>query len=93
MLYEKRISSQAGLAQTALSLATACYPGQWPDHGISGRRDDRARPSENEIDADLLELVLWVAEIAESLNAEDVKKVEWFARQQARQFETNRYLV
>lgn len=39
------------------------------------------RPPEDEIDADLLKLMLWVAEIAESLDAKDVEKVEWFARQ------------
>ena len=38
------------------------------------------RPAEDVIDADLFELILWVAEIAESLNPEDIQKVEWFAR-------------
>ena len=42
------------------------------------------RPSEDEIDADLFKLILWVAEIAESLDAKDVEKVEWFARQQTK---------
>ncbi len=40
------------------------------------------RPAEDEIDTDLYKLMLWVAEIAESLDPEDIEKVEWFARQQ-----------
>ena len=40
------------------------------------------RPPEDEIDTDLYKLMLWVAEIAESLDPKDVEKVEWFARQQ-----------
>ena len=39
------------------------------------------RPLEEEIDADLLKLMLWVAEIAESLDPRDIEKVELFARQ------------
>lgn len=42
------------------------------------------RPPEDEINADLFKLILWVAEIAESLDAKDVEKVEWFARQQTK---------
>jgi hypothetical protein len=33
------------------------------------------RPPESEIDADLLEFCLWIAEISEGLNEEDVAKV------------------
>lgn len=40
------------------------------------------RPPEDEIDADLFKLMLWVAEITESLDPKDVEKVEWFAHQQ-----------
>ena len=40
------------------------------------------RPPEDEIDTDLYELMLWVAEIAESLDPKDIEQVEWFARQQ-----------
>ena len=47
------------------------------------------RPPEDEIDADLLELMLWVAEIAESLDPTDVEKVELFARQQMKQGDTD----
>ncbi len=37
------------------------------------------RPPEHEIDADLLDLLLWVAEVAESLDPADVTKVAQFA--------------
>jgi len=40
------------------------------------------RPPENEIDADLFRLMLWVAEITKSLDPGDIEKVEWFAREQ-----------
>ena len=40
------------------------------------------RPPEHEIDADLLALSLWVAEIADSLNPADIAKVAQFARVQ-----------
>jgi len=46
------------------------------------------RPPEDEIDADLLKLMLWVAEITEGLAPEDIEKVEWFARQQMKQGDT-----
>jgi haloalkane dehalogenase len=38
------------------------------------------RPPEHEIDADLLAVSVWVAEVAESLNPADVHKVAQFAR-------------
>lgn len=47
------------------------------------------RPSEDEIDAGLLELMLWVAQITESLDPEDVEKVESYARQQMKQGNAN----
>ncbi len=37
------------------------------------------RPPENEIDSDLLDFCLWVAEISPSLNATDVARVAQFA--------------
>ena len=37
------------------------------------------RPPEHEIDADLLAFSVWIAEIAESLNPDDVRKVAQFA--------------
>ncbi len=37
------------------------------------------RPPEDDIDADLFRLMLWVAEITEGLDPEDVEKVESFA--------------
>jgi hypothetical protein len=40
------------------------------------------RPPENEIDADLFDFSLWVAEIAKSLNADDVRRTYNFARKQ-----------
>jgi hypothetical protein len=40
------------------------------------------RPPEDEIDADLFRLMLWVAEITKSLDPRDIEKVEWFAREQ-----------
>lgn len=40
------------------------------------------RPPEHEIDADLLALSLWVAEVADSLNPADIAKVAQFARVQ-----------
>ena len=40
------------------------------------------RPPEDEIDADLFRLMLWVAEITKSLDPGDIEKVEWFAREQ-----------
>ena len=39
------------------------------------------RPPEDEIDADLFELMLWVAEIAQRLDPGYIAKVELFARQ------------
>jgi len=42
-------------------------------HGFWDRYEPR--PPEHEIDADLLDFSLWVAEVAESLNPEDVAKV------------------
>jgi haloalkane dehalogenase len=38
------------------------------------------RPPEHEIDADLVELSLWVAEVVESLSSDDVRRVLQFAR-------------
>jgi haloalkane dehalogenase len=49
-------------------------------HGFWDRYEPR--PPEHEIDADLLDFSLWVAEVAESLNPEDVAKVAQFARVQ-----------
>ncbi len=40
------------------------------------------RPAEHEIDADLFNLMIWVAEVTKSINPSDVERVEQFARQQ-----------
>ncbi len=41
------------------------------------------RPPEHEIDADLLTLLLWVAEVCESLSPADIRKVAQFSRVQS----------
>ena len=58
------------------------YPSMAIVYGFWNRYEPR--PPEDEIDADLFELMLWVAEIAKSLDAKDVEKVESFARQQTK---------
>ncbi|MCK5588128.1 MAG: hypothetical protein KAI34_05350 [Candidatus Lokiarchaeota archaeon] len=58
------------------------YPSMAIVYGFWDRYEPR--PPEDEIDADLLKLMLWVAEIVESLDAKDVEKVESFARQQTK---------
>jgi hypothetical protein len=50
-------------------MATVC--GHWDRY--------EPRPPEHEIDADLLALSLWIAEIAPGLNPADVAKVAQFA--------------
>lgn len=58
------------------------YPSMAMVYGFWDRYEPR--PPEDEIDADLLQLMVWVAEITASLNPEDVRKVELFARQQTK---------
>lgn len=58
------------------------YPSMAIVYGFWDRYEPR--PPEDEIDADLLKLMLWVAEIVESLDAKDVEIVELFARQQTK---------
>jgi hypothetical protein len=58
------------------------YPSMAIVYGFWDRYEPR--PPEDEIDADLLKLMLWVAEIVESLDAKDVEIVELFAREQTK---------
>jgi len=41
------------------------------------------RPPEDEIDADLLDLVMWLAEVCRGIEPSDVERVAEFARKQA----------
>ncbi|MFC2060197.1 hypothetical protein ACFLTZ_03775 [Chloroflexota bacterium] len=56
------------------------YPSMAIVYGFWDRYEPR--PSDDEINADLLKLMLWVAEITEGMDPADVEKVEWFARKQ-----------
>ena len=56
------------------------YPSMAIVYGFWDRYEPR--PSDDEIDADLFKLMLWIAEITESMDPADVEKVERFAREQ-----------